>query len=408
MTAPLPPGPADGVLAQTVRLHRDPLGRLRAWQALFGDVFTIRLATARPIVVVASRSAVAELLESDPAWAHAGEARRQVLPLASPRSAFGGDGEAHRGARARVAAALAPGALEPRRASMERLAEKHAEGWARIRPVRLLPRVRTLVDDVFVRLVLGIEDEARAQRAVAGLRRALATPGNPPLTVPGEGDGLAGALATRVFERRLAPLAGTLLEEVRARRRDGEGGDDLIGALLRAEPELPDEAVVDELVVVLAAAQEPPAVALTRILLQGAPPEDAAIRETLRLWPPASAALRRLTEPRVVAGRELPRGADVMVPSPLLHRDARAFPDPDAFRPERWASGAADEAAYLPFGGGARRCVGEPLAHLYFATLVPAILRRVRVRRVLWQERMVLRGTVLVPRRGGLAFVSRR
>ena len=52
MSAPLPPGPDDGVLAQTVRLHRDPLGRLRAWQALFGDVFTIRLATARPVVVV--------------------------------------------------------------------------------------------------------------------------------------------------------------------------------------------------------------------------------------------------------------------------------------------------------------------------------------------------------------------
>jgi cytochrome P450 len=97
-----------------------------------------------------------------------------------------------------------------------------------------------------------------------------------------------------------------------------------------------------------------------------------------------------------------------MVPAPLLHRDARAFPDPDAFRPERWETGAADETAYLPFGGGARRCVGEPLAHLYFETLLPAILRRVGVRRVLPAERMVLRGTVLVPRSGGLALVSRR
>jgi cytochrome P450 len=406
--APLPPGPDDGVLAQTVRLHRDPLGRLRAWQALFGDVFTIRLATARPVVVVASPSAVQDLLESDPAWAHAGEARRQILPMASPRSAFGGDGEAHRGARGRIAAALRPEILDARRASMERLAEKHAEGWPRALPVRLMARVRALVDDVFVRLVLGIEDEARAQAAAAGLRRALATPGNPPFTLPGEGDGLAGAVATKVFERRVAPLRATLAEEVQARRRDGGDRDDLVGALVDAEPALSAEAIADELIVVLAAAQEPPAIALTRLLLQGAPPEQAVIRETLRLWPAALAALRRLTEPRVVAGRELPAGVDVMVPSPLLHRDARSFPDPDAFRPERWETRAADEAAYLPFGGGARRCVGEPLAHLYFATLLPAIARRVRVRRVLPAERMVLRGTVLVPRNGGLALVSRR
>ena len=85
----LPPGPSTGPIAQTVRLHRDPLGVLRGLQAQFGDVFTIRLATARPLVVVADPDAVAALADSDPVAAHAGEARRRILPMASTRGAFG-------------------------------------------------------------------------------------------------------------------------------------------------------------------------------------------------------------------------------------------------------------------------------------------------------------------------------
>ncbi|HEV7563313.1 MAG TPA: hypothetical protein VGO24_07400, partial [Solirubrobacterales bacterium] len=98
-TTALPPGPDDGVLAQTIRFHRNPLGFLRAAQAEYGDLFTIRLLTARPLVVVADPDAVEALLAADYGRAHAGEARRRILPFASTRSVFGGDGEAHRAAR---------------------------------------------------------------------------------------------------------------------------------------------------------------------------------------------------------------------------------------------------------------------------------------------------------------------
>jgi len=200
----LPPGPSAGVLAQTVRLHRDPLGALRAWRERHGDAFTLRLATARPVVVVCDPAEVEPLLTSDPRWAHAGEARRRILPMASPRSAFGGDEPQHRVARERVAPALAPAAVRARVA-------------------------------------------------------------------------------------------------------------------------------------------------------------------------------------------------------PVLHRHPGAFPEPDAFRPERWSDGGAPEATFIPFGGGARRCAGEHLAHAYLDALVPAIVRRVQLRPV-WPggERMVLRGTILVPHRSAL------
>src|SRR3954454_5624819 len=84
----LPPGPEHGVLAQTVALHRDPLGTLREAVDRYGPIFTLRLATARPIVAVTEPSEVARLVTADPGHAEAGSARRSILPIASVRPGF--------------------------------------------------------------------------------------------------------------------------------------------------------------------------------------------------------------------------------------------------------------------------------------------------------------------------------
>jgi len=172
----------------------------------------------------------------------------------------------------------------------------------------------------------------------------------------------------------------------------------------------------------LMAAKEPPSIALTWLLdrLAGEPelarrfcadPEgelaDAVVRETLRLRPPASGVLRRLRQPLEIGGLRIPAGATALVPSALVHRDPRSFADPDSFRVERWLEGQPPAGPFLPFGGGARRCVGEPLARAEIETVVPAILSRVRLTPLSTEpERMVQRATVLVPKRGLLARVA--
>jgi cytochrome P450 len=96
-----------------------------------------------------------------------------------------------------------------------------------------------------------------------------------------------------------------------------------------------------------------------------------------------------------------------MLPIALLHRDPDAFPDADRFDPDRY-DGAPEPAALMPFGAGPRRCLGEALAQAELRTLVPAILGRRRIRPLRPRpERMVLRGTVLVPNRSLLAIASR-
>lgn len=307
-----------------------------------------------------------------------------------------------------------------RRGAMGEIAARQAEEWPRNHPFRLLERMRQITDEIFVRLVLGVRDEQVARELIAAVRGMLNTPGNPPLTLPGRGDGLAGALGQRLFERRAAPVERALRRAIESRRAEGRGGKpDVLGGMIEAGESLDDAEIVDELMSLLMAAQEPPAIALTwlldRIAREPELPEafesdpegvlaTTAIRETLRLQPPASAALRRLTEAREVAGFVLPAGHDVMVPSLLLQRDGRAFDRPDEFLMERWKEGDPPAGLYFPFGGGERRCVGEPLARTQFATVLPAVLRQLRLEPLGDRpEPMVQRATVLVPKRSLLA-----
>jgi cytochrome P450 len=416
-----PRGPRDPALTQAIRFHRHPLGVLRRCRETFGSVFELRLAVAGPTVVVVDPDAVEALLAADPGWAHAGEGRRAVLPMASPRSVLGGDGEVHRSARARLAPLFAPEAIAAHRPGMIEIARRHVSGWPRGRPVQLLSRIRTLVDDVFVRLLLGVEDDQRARALVDALGTMLRTPGNPPLSPPGEGDGQLGALGQRVFESRKQPLEQLLVEELETRRNRSVHSEDVLGCLLAAE--LSTEQVLEEVVTLMMAAQEPPSIALTWTLERlgrhpalaadylaaatDGPLRTAVFRETLRLRPSALAVLRRLSEPFEAGGHLLPAGTSTMVPLPLIHRDPRFFPDPERFRPQRWLEMDSVPLPYLPFGSGARRCLGESLALAEAATIVPTVLSEVRIR-PLWprEERMVLRGTVLVPHRSVPALID--
>lgn len=417
----LPPGPTAGRVQQAVRFHRDPLGQLEALRAQYGDVFTLRFPEG-PMVVVADPDAARAIAEGDPERTRAGAARRAVLPQASDRSSFGADGERHIAAKQRLLPAFAPARIDALRPAIAALAGKHAASWPAGRPFRLLQRARGLSDDIATRLVLGVRDEERAKQLAWQIRAMLAIPGNPPLAPPGGGRGLAGVVGDVAARRRMRPVLAGLTAEYEARRAAGDTeGDDMLGCLLRA-PELDAEAAVAEVLPVLLAAQEPMAVALTWLLLRLAREpglqerwlaepglREPVVKETLRLNPPALAMLRELREPAEAAGHTLPAGTRVMNPIVLLHRDREAFPEPEAFRPGRWADAPDPHPVHLPFGIGARRCLGEPLAHAQIEEALPAILERLALTPA-WprEERMVLRATILVPQRSGHVRATRR
>ncbi|KAK0650609.1 Tryprostatin B 6-hydroxylase [Lasiodiplodia hormozganensis] len=109
---------------------------------------------------------------------------------------------------------------------------------------------------------------------------------------------------------------------------------------------------------------------------------DAVINETMRLWPPATAAMPRLTPAeglhvRDGAGNEvfIPGGVTVAVPPYTLHRDARNYADPDAFVPERWTAEGGfearpEEGAFMPFSRGPANCAGKNFAKMELRMVV--------------------------------------
>jgi cytochrome P450 len=111
----------------------------------------------------------------------------------------------------------------------------------------------------------------------------------------------------------------------------------------------------------------------------------AVLSESIRLRPPAWAIGRRAVRDVRIGPAEVSAGSIVVVSPWLLHHDARWWPEPEAFRPERWdPEETADRprSAYVPFGGGPRMCVGEPFAWMEGVLLLATIARRWRFRLV--------------------------
>lgn len=106
------------------------------------------------------------------------------------------------------------------------------------------------------------------------------------------------------------------------------------------------------------------------------------MRETLRLYPPVPMMVREASGPERFRDRDLPRGTQVVISPWHLHRNDRHWPDPDAFRPDRWRDDtqrAAQRDAYLPFSAGARACPGAGFAMAEAVMILAHLLARFRL-----------------------------
>ncbi len=105
---------------------------------------------------------------------------------------------------------------------------------------------------------------------------------------------------------------------------------------------------------------------------------DSFIKETLRLYPPIHVGNRMVAQDTAVAGYQLNAGDRVMASIYLSHRDKRYWEEPDQFRPERFARDAKKPPAftYVPFGGGARACIGAAFAQVEAKVVLARILQQ--------------------------------
>jgi cytochrome P450 len=138
------------------------------------------------------------------------------------------------------------------------------------------------------------------------------------------------------------------------------------------------------------------------------PSLDAVIWETLRLRPPLVDIVRQANAPVRLAGRNIPAGMLLLIPPPLIHREA-ATEDGDRFDIARFRGSQPDPYTWLPFGGGERRCLGASLAVLELREILPQIIERFELLPTRSEpERPRLYGTALVPATGACVMLSPR
>jgi cytochrome P450 len=424
-TAGFPPGPGAPGIVQAVRYLRDPLGFLAGHQRRYGDIFTVRFPTFGRIVYVAHPDLVKAVFTGAPSVFHAGEANATVLePALGPNSVLTLDDAPHMRQRKLLLPPFHGERVQRYGELIVEMTRREMESWPRDEAFAMRTHTTRITLAVIMRAVFGVHDEDRLARFALLIddfaRRVGAITAFPfmrrnlgPLSPWGR------------FVRSRAALDEFIYEEIRLRRAEPghEERDDVLSLLLSARDEdgtaMSDQELRDELVTVLGAGHEttatglawaverlvrnPEVLAKLRASLAAGEEEylNATVKETLRSRPVIVDVARKLTAPARIGDYELRAGTFVLPAIAALHYREDVFPQPREFRPERFLDAKADNYAWIPFGGGVRRCIGAAFAEYEMRT----ILREFVERAVLQPadprpERVRVRNITLAPARG--------
>lgn len=399
----LPPGPRWPATVQGVALLRFR-HRFVPWlHRRYGEVFTVRTPpSGTPLVLFTRPEHAKEIFAGDPAVFHAGEANEILGPLMGQHSLLLLDELDHQRARRLLMPAFHGAALRGYRDLVQEIARAEVARWPVGRPVASLDLMNALTLEVILRVVFGVTDPGRLDALRPAVRRVV---GIGPLVLVGESTPVLRTLRpwrrTVAAERTLDRLVRAEVTERRAAPDVRDRGD-VLSRLLAVgacddEPALTDDELRDQLVTLLLAGHETTATGLAWTLHELARHPDVAARarraadegddafleavlkESLRLHPVIPMVVRRLTAPATVGGIRLPAGVDVG-PSILLgHAREQSFPDPAAFRPDRFDGAGPAPQTWIPFGGGVRRCLGAGFSLMEGVAVLGEVLRRLDV-----------------------------
>jgi cytochrome P450 len=411
-SSPLPPGPAGPALWNLLHYMLRPEHFFRRARERWGSTFSARFTGLGTFVFLGDPAAIKDVFKGDPEVLRTGEANAFAAPTLGPGSILTLDGEEH----ARQRRALAPLFLGERMKAhlpvMRQLCLDEISRWREGTPVALEESCREITLQAILRLVFGMKQDARLDALAALVRRVMHLLGDPlAFLAPALPERLARFTQVAEVARLQKDIDEALLKLAEARRAEGDTRADFLGGLLEmrhpsGEP-LSARELRDHLYTALLAGHDTTAIALAwafgdildrpevlariRTELQEVvgPAElavehldrlvylDAVIKESLRLHPLVDFSVRLLKAPFTAAGVTYPAGVTLAPCTLLAHMRAENFPEPEAFRPERFLSGRPDPHAYIPFGGGVRRCLGMAFALFEMRVVLATMLHRV-------------------------------
>jgi cytochrome P450 len=431
MTPALPPGPPEPKLMQTIGWWARPVSFLERNRARYGKRFTIRLLDTPPFVMLSDPAEIKEVFTAPADVLHPGEGARILEPVVGRNSVILLDEAEHMEQRKLMLPAFHGERMQRLSGLMSEVAEREAARWPQGEVVALHPRFQALTLEVILQAVFGLEGErldALRERLTTVLEYGSRPLGMLPFAQIDFGGRGPWARFLRLREEVDALIFG-LIDE---RRREHADRDDVLSMLLEARHEdgspMSPRELRDELMTLLVAGHETTASelawaferlsrspAVVERLVDEIDGDDgdaymtATVQETLRRRPVLpNAAPRLVKQPIEVGGWSYPPGACLIANAYLVHHDPEIYPDPYAFKPERFLDQAPGTYTWIPFGGGRRRCLGASFATLEMKLVLRAVLSRHRIVPADGAEVSRRRAITLSPRSGSRTVLRER
>lgn len=430
----LPPGPSAPPVVQTARWLGRPIEFMNSCRRRYGDAFSIRLLGFQTPMVLISDPEAIKALYSNPEHGLPPGRTAALGPVMGHRSVLLLEGAEHLSRRKLMLPPFHGERMRTYESVITEATRAEIESWPLRESFPIHPRMQAVTLEIILRAVFGVSEQTRLD----SLRDLL---GDLLVGIASPGLGLRVALARRLgrhdpmdeVERRARAVDELLHAEIAERRSDERIADreDILSMLITARFEdgqgMTDGELRDQLVTLLLAGHETTATALAwafdlllrhparldrlqRELQDGA--EEylrAATTEALRLRPVVPLAGRRLRSELRVDGHVLPPGTDVTPSIWLTHTRADRYPGPLEFRPERFLDGAPETYAWIPFGGGVRRCLGAAFAEFEMRIVLREVLLRCDLRGARSApERIARRNITFSPRKGTPVVVTGR
>jgi cytochrome P450 len=426
-----PPGPRLPRLALGVPWLLREHDLLERCRRRYGDVFTL---DSYPfddlLVVVCDPAEIKRIFTGDTDTLRAGEGNQVLEPVVGPESVLLLDGAAHLHRRKLMLPPFHGERIGAYGELMREITEAEIDAWPIGSAFPIHNSMQTITLRVILRAIFGIEDATRMHELEALIPGLI---GSPALVVPLMQHDFGPASPWRRFTDRRAAVDAILFDEMARKRADPHLSErsDVLSLLLQATDEqgerMTDMELRDQLVTLLLAGHETTATALAwtfeRLLRNPEPlarlratlaegSEDyleCTIKESMRSRPVVSYAMRRLAAPFPVGGYTAPTGAFLGTSIILTHHNPNIYPEPQAFRPERFEEKGADTYTWVPFGGGIRRCLGAAFATYEMKVVLRTVLERCElIAPDPRPERPKRRLVTYVPNRGARVVLQRR
>ncbi|HTZ86033.1 MAG TPA: cytochrome P450 [Solirubrobacteraceae bacterium] len=432
MKSQLPPGPRLPSALQTVGWWSRPTAYIERCRARYGKRFTIRLVGQSPFVMISDPEEIKQIFQAPPEVLHPGEGAHILEPVVGPNSVILLDEGPHLRQRKLLLPAFHGEKMQALSGLMSELAEREIASWPLEQPIALHPRVQRLTLEIILRAVFGLDRGAQLDELSGLLTDVLAFGESPISLLPIAQRLLKGRGAVGRMERVGARADELIYELIDERRQDSADREDVLSMLLGARDEdgapMTDVELRDELVTALVAGHETTASQLAwafeqiarstevqqRLHAELDQGEDdiyltATIHEIQRRRPVVPNAEPRLVkQPIEIGSVQYPPGVVLFASAYLVHHDPDIYPEPYAFRPERFLEKPPGTYTWIPFGGGRRRCLGASFAQLEMKLVLRAALQRLDLHPASAEpEVSSRRGITFSPSKGGRVILAR-